>query len=176
MSEVSEASRANRVLVRSEQVADGFALVVSALLPWSTSGTLIALTVWIIALLPTVSMADLRRELMSGTGGLPVVLVALFVIGMLWADADLTERVHALGGIYKLLAIPFLLVQFRRSEEAARVLGVFLVSCTALLLWSWAVVWWPVLMISDPSVPSKSGVPVRDHIVQSGVSRSASSL
>ena len=44
------------------------------------------------------------------------------------------ERFAGLGGFHKLLVIPLLLAQFRRSERGIYVLYGFLVSCTAMLL------------------------------------------
>jgi O-antigen ligase len=89
------------------------------------------------------------------------------VLGMLWADASLGDRVHALGGIYKLLAIPLVLIQIRRSDQAPRALGAFMVSCTALLVLSWVLLRWPDLLLHLFSITHELGVPVRDHIVQS---------
>ncbi len=41
-------------------------------LPWSTSATGILLVLWLIALLPTLDLAAIRREVMTPAGGLPV--------------------------------------------------------------------------------------------------------
>jgi len=52
---------------------------------------------------------------------------------MLWADVTLIERWKGLDSFLKLLAIPLLLVQFRRSERGNRVFAGYLLSCIALL-------------------------------------------
>ena len=61
------------------------------------------------------------------------MLVLLGIAGMLWADVTWLERWRGLDSFLKLLAIPLLLVQFRRSERATWVFAGYLVSCVALL-------------------------------------------
>ena len=88
---------------------------------------------WLLALIPTLHWAEIRREVSALAGGLPVLLVALGVIGMLWADVSLLERWKGLDLFLKLLAIPLLLAQFRRSGNSEWVFMGYLVSCVALL-------------------------------------------
>jgi O-antigen ligase len=76
----------------------------------------------------------IRRELQNPAGGLPVLLWLLALAGMLWANVPWNERLAGLEGFHKLLVIPLLLAQFRRSERGIYVLYGFLASCTALLL------------------------------------------
>jgi hypothetical protein len=47
---------------------------------------------------------------------------------MLWADVSWTERLHGLDSFHRLLAIPLLLTQFRRSNHAIPVVYGFLAS------------------------------------------------
>ncbi len=56
---------------------------------------------------------------MTPAGGLPVLLWLMAALGMLWADIPWRERFDGLGGFHKLLTIPFLFAQFRRSEMAS---------------------------------------------------------
>ena len=72
-------------------------------LPWSTSATGILIVLWLIALVPTLDAASVRREVMSAAGGLPVLLWVLGALGMLWADVTWSERIAGLGGFHKLL-------------------------------------------------------------------------
>ncbi len=122
-----------------ERNADGLAVAVAVSLPWSTSATAILLVLWLIALIPTFRLSDLRREapLTTLVGGLPVALWSLAVLGMLWSDASFHERLSGLSGYHKLLTIPLLIAQFRRSDRARWVIIGFFVSCVALLLVSW---------------------------------------
>lgn len=150
---------------RLAQIADGLAIAVAASLPWSTSATGIFVGLWLIALLPTLDLAGLRREIATPAGGLPVLLVALAALGMLWTEVSWATAFAGLTPFLKLLLIPLLFIHFRRSDRGPWVLGAFLVSCTALLLLSLIFVVWPKPL----GFTGKSyGVPVKDYIAQSG--------
>jgi O-antigen ligase len=82
---------------------------------------------------------------------------------MLWADVDWAARFGGLDGFNRLLVIPLLLAQFRRSAHGAFVLYGFLTSATCLLLTSWAFALIPAL----GSHGKFYGVPVKDYIFQS---------
>jgi O-antigen ligase len=146
-----------------EQLADLLAVVVAASLPWSTSATGILIVLWLLVLLPTLDVAALRRELESAAGGLPVLLWALAVIGMLWTDVAWSDRLGGLGGFNKLLVIPLLLMQFRRSARGIWVFYGFFAAVFILLLLSWAL----VLIPGMPWQGKGSGIPVKDYILQS---------
>jgi O-antigen ligase len=153
-------------LVRSflPRLADYLVVAVAVSLPWSTSATSILVLLWLLALIPTLDFAALRRELMTPAGGLPVVLWLFAVIGMFWADVTWAERLYGLRPYHKLLAIPLLLVQFRQSEVGWYALTGFLASCMALLICSWVLAFWPALNWHPQRAP---GIPVKDKIVQS---------
>ena len=108
-----------------------------------------------------------RREVETAAGGLPVLLWLLAAVGMLWADVSWADRVHGLGGFHRLLVIPLLLAQFRRSGHGTWVLCGFLASAVLLLFASWALV-----LAQIPSWPNNLhayGVLVKDDIAQSTV-------
>ena len=148
---------------RMEERVDWLAVAVAVSLPWSTSATSILLVVWLLALVPTLNWPDLRRELMTAAGGLPVLLVLLGALGMAWAEVPLAERLGGLDGFVKLLLLPLLIAQFRRSEKGGRVLIGFLLACVALLIASVVVNIWPDL----PHGSYDRGVLVKNYIVQS---------
>jgi O-antigen ligase len=150
---------------RLGQIADGLAAAVAVSLPWSTSATSILIVLWIIAVVPTLDIASARRELLSAAGGLPVLLWALGVVGMLWADVSWSERIAGLSGFHKLLLIPLLLAQFRRSPHANWVIMGFLASSVVLLVVSWALVLTPGLSWRGREL----GVPVKNYILQSAI-------
>jgi hypothetical protein len=131
-------------------------------LPWSTSATGILIAVWLVTVLPTLDAASVRRELATAAGGLPVVLWVLAALGMLWADVTWAERIGGLGKFHRLLVIPLLLVQFRRSEHGIWVIYGFFASMLGLLLMSWVAVAFPGL----PWPGKEFGVPVKDYILQ----------
>ena len=155
---------------RLVRLADGLAIGVVVSLPWSTSATSILVGLWLLALLPTLDGASLRRALAHPAGGLPVAFCALAVIGTLWADVAWGERLGALRGLHKLLMIPLLLIQFRRSDKGPLAIGGFLASCTLLLAVSWVITFWPGLAFWHVrwSGYSWTGVPFKDYLVQSG--------
>jgi O-antigen ligase len=164
MSSQATATFINRVFdrVRLELAADWLAVGAVAAMPWSTSISQILIVIWLVVLIPTLDVATLRREVQSLAGGLPVLLWLLGLVGMLWADIPWAERFAGLGGFNKLLLIPLVLAQFRRSGRGRFVLYGFLASCVALLIASF-VTWFPGFQVSGKA----PGIPVRDYIAQS---------
>jgi len=146
-----------------EALADWLAVAVAVSLPWSTTATGILVTLWLLAVLPTLDVAAVRRELATAAGGLPVVLWGLASLGLFWADVSWSERLGGYAPFNRLLVIPLLLAQFRRSDHGMRVLVGFFASVTGVLLFSWALVLFPAL----PWHSSAFGVPVKDYILQS---------
>jgi O-antigen ligase len=142
--------------LRLADTADWLAVATVVSLPWSTSATGILLVLLLLALIPTLNWPDLRRELVTPAGGLPVLLVGLGVFGMAWADVTLAERWGGVGSFFKLLVIPLLLVQFRRSERGWWVFVAYVVSCVVLLVASTVVQF----------VPGFSFIPMKfDHVL-----------
>lgn len=119
---------------------------------------------WLFAALPSLDLAAIKRELLTPAGGLPVVLWGLATLGLFWADVSWTERLGGYSAFHRLLAIPLLLAQFRRSEHGMRVLLGFFASVAGVLLLSWVLVLFPGL----PWRSGEYGVPVKDYILQSG--------
>jgi hypothetical protein len=148
-----------------KQLADWLAVAVAVSLPWSTSASGILITLWLVALLPIVDVAAIRREFATDAGGLPVLLWVLAAVGTLWADVTWSERFAGLGGFNRLLVIPLVLAHFRRSERGAFVLYGFLASATCLLVASWVFALIPALGVHGKVY----GVPVKDYITQSGI-------
>lgn len=144
------------------RIADALIVAVAVVLPWSTSATSILLVVWLLILIPTLDWEDVRSELLTPAGGLPVLLVLLGVLGTAWADVSLAARLGGVDGFAKLLVIPLLMTQFRRSDAGERVFTGFLAACVLLLLASWAVTLWPNL----PRGSADAGVAVKSYIVQ----------
>jgi len=113
--------------------SDILAVAIAVSLPWSTSATSILVALWFFTLVPVLRWDEVRRESLTLAGGLPVLLVLLGAAGMLWADVALIERWKGLDSFLKLLAIPLLLVQFRRSGHGNWVFAGYLLSCIVLL-------------------------------------------
>jgi O-antigen ligase len=148
---------------RLARLADALAVAVAVSLPWSTSATGILMVLWLVALIPTLTWPDIRRELKTPAGGLPVLLVLLGVIGMAWADVSWHARWGGIDSFAKLLVIPLMMAQFRRSQNGRQVFIGFLLACLALLIASWVVTIWPDI----PRGAHDRGVAVKSYIVQS---------
>jgi O-antigen ligase len=150
---------------RLVQIADWLAVAVAVSLPWSTSATSILIVLWLVALIPTLDVASVRREVVTAAGGLPLVLFGLAAIGMLWADAAWDERLKGLFAFSRLLCIPLLFAQFRRSPRANWVIIGLLASLAAMLIVSFGLTF-------IPGLPWRGrvtvGVPAKDYITQSG--------
>ena len=161
MSGVSLPVRLDRT--RLADLADALMVAVAVALPWSTTALGILLVFWLLALIPTLEWPDVRRELTTAAGGLPVLLFGLGVLGMAWADVSWSARWDGLDSFWKLLIIPLLMVQFRRSANGHRVFAGFLAACVLLLIASFLVHLWP----SIPKGSIDNGVIVKSYIVQS---------
>jgi O-antigen ligase len=144
-------------------VIDWLAVGVAVSLPWSTSVTAILVALWVLAVLPTLDVNAVRRELTNSAAYLPVLLWVLAAIGMLWADVSWHDRIGGLGKFHRLLAIPLLLIHFRRSERGIWVIYGFFAASVVLLLVSWALVLTPGLAWRGKDF----GVPAKDYIFQS---------
>jgi len=147
------------------RAADMLVVGIAVSLPWSVSATYILIGLWLVALIPTLDGRGLREALSMPAGVLPILLWVLGAVGMLWADASWPERLAGLDSFHRLLAIPLLLTQFRRSDRGMSVVMGFLCSCVALLAVSWT-----LFLLPEPLWRGKlPGVPVKDTIVQSGL-------
>src|ERR1700690_3049524 len=118
---------------RLTEAADWLAVATAVSLPWSSSATGILLVLLLIVLIPMLDWADVRREILTPAGGLPGLLVALGVLGMAWADVSWAERWAGVTSFFRLLVIPLLFVQFRRSERGWWVFAAYVLSCIVLL-------------------------------------------
>jgi O-antigen ligase len=148
---------------RLARVADGLVVAVAVSMPWSTSATGILVAVWLIVLIPTLAWGDVRRELTTVAGGFPVLLFLFAAAALAWSDATWHWRWIGLVGFLKLLTIPLLMAQFRRTANGYRVFTGFLVACVALLIASFIWTIWPEIPRGSPNI----GVPVKSYIVQS---------
>jgi O-antigen ligase len=145
------------------RTVDVLAVLVAASLPWSTTAVAIVMVLWFLALIPTLDWRDFVQSLRRPASALPLVFFALAVIGTLWSDSAWAARLHGINPVAKLLAIPFLLYHFERSQRGLWVLVAFFVSCTALMLLSWLVYVVPF----TPTSRIAPGVPVKNYIDQS---------
>ena len=100
------------------RLADGLVIGIAVLLPWSTSATVILICIWALIVIPAIEPQDFKEAMTRPAAVLPVALFALAAIGMLWADVPFKERLKGIDSFLKLLTIPLLMIQFRRSDRA----------------------------------------------------------
>jgi hypothetical protein len=143
---------------------DIYPALAAAALPWSTSTVLILMAIWLGILIPTIGVSSFLRSLTGAAFWLPLALIALAIVGTLWAQSAWPLRLHGISAVLKLLALPFLLYHFERSNRGLWVLVAFLTSCAILMILSWAVFIAPQLVIGGSG---ERGVPIRNSIDQS---------
>src|ERR1700687_4724074 len=142
-------------------------VLIALLLPWSTTGVVIAAALWTIALVPTLEAAAFWRSLKRPVCVLPMAVFALALVGTLWSDAPWGERLHAVGPTVKLLMLPLLLYHCERSPRGVWVFMAFLTSCLLLMVASWLVALDPNLSLklyfSRGALTPASGSAVQNH-------------
>jgi O-antigen ligase len=149
---------------RLERAADWLAIAVAVSFPWSTSLTGILIGVWWATVILTLDLRSLRWAVAMPAAAIPLMLFAYGVIGMAWGGASFEDQLGSIKPTLRLLALPLLFIQFRRSERGMWVLAGFLASCTVLLAVSWLHAAWPLYRAGR----TQPGIPVKDYIVQSG--------
>jgi len=152
------------VRARLAHIADGFAVAVAVSLPWSTSAASLLIVLCLLTLVPALDPIDVRQEIATAGGGLPLAMLVLAILGMTWADVSWGERLGGLDSFFKLMTIPLLIVHFRHSDHALRVMVGYLASCTALLVLSFIFVLWPQAAFTSTE---ELGVPVKNALTQS---------
>jgi hypothetical protein len=147
-------------------IADIFAVLIALTLPWSTTLPGIFVTCWLGAVAWVVDWRAFGRLLMQPICYLPIALASLAAVGTLWSDAAWGVRLYAVGPTLKLLVLPGLFYYFERSARGMWVFVAFLISCTLLMLMSWAVLLNPGLSLK-PVAEAERGIFVKNYIDQS---------
>src|SRR4051812_33883926 len=143
--------------------ADLYPALTAAALPWSTTAVAIFMVVWFITLLPMIDFRAFYASLGKPAGFLPLVLVALAFLGLFWTGDTWAVRLQGFTPVAKLLAVPFLLYHFERSQRGHWVFIAFLASCVLLMGLSWLTYFATWKLSPTGSV----GVPVKNYINQS---------
>jgi len=151
----------SRNLVTSRQVA---AIATAFMLPLSTSGQAIAVTLLAVFALLTLDREQFNATLRKPAAYLPVALFCLLVIGVTWSMQPFGLAIKWVGPYAKLLLIPLLMATAFTPRQVLQIGYGFLAACLILLALSWVALLWP----SGPWTWFKSpGVPVKDNAVQS---------
>lgn len=117
-------------------VADVFAALTAAALPWSTSLVSIFILLWLGAAALIVDYPAWYRSLKQPICALPLALFGLAAVGMLWSDASWDARLHSLGPYAKYLVLPGLFQHFARSSRGKWVFVAFVASCALMMVMS----------------------------------------
>lgn len=156
-----DSARANNARIRN---VDLTVVALAAAIPWSTSVTGILGIVVFLSILLTIRIEAPLSVLTQPAAALPIGFAALATIGMLWADTPWQTSLLGIKPVVKLLAIPFLLYHFQRSQRGYWVFIAFLISSALLMGLSWAVLFAPELKLT---ATASAGVPVKNYIDQS---------
>ncbi len=144
--------------------ADILVGLILATLPWSTSLPAIFLVLWLVALAPATDLDAFRDLMKRPICFLPVIFFALAMAGTLWSSVPWSTRLYSIGPVAKFLVIPLLIYHFQRSTRGPWVLLAFFLSCTCLMIYSWAVAFAPGLALKPGA---DYGVPLKNYIDQS---------
>jgi len=146
-------------------IADVFAVLTAAALPWSTSLVVIFGLCWLGAAALTIDYGVYFRSLKQPIFLFPFVLFALAVAGIVWSSAPWAERFLVVGPAARFLMLPGLFYHFQRSSRGMWVLVAFVASCSVLMVMSWLAAIYPnfTLKSADTAV---CGVFVRNYIDQ----------
>lgn len=152
----------NRIIPIVERGRQSSAILTAFMLPITTTGTAIALTLLIVFSLFSASQNDWRHILRFPAAALPVAIFVLLAISMLWSPQPFGP-----GGVShyaKLLLIPIVMAGTYSHRQAMHIAYGFAAACMVLLVLSYASLSWD----SGPWGWFKGpGVPVKDNAVQS---------
>src|ERR1700688_2250209 len=154
------ASLSERLLM-SRQIA---AVATAAMLPFSTSGQAIALSIFVVLALVTVKREEWLAPLATPAAAIPVGLYALIVIGMLWSPTPFAPG-GGVGHYAKLLLIPVAMACAFTPRQGLQIGYGFLAGCLVVLALSFLSFFLPM---PPPFRQAMDGVPVKDNAVQSG--------
>jgi O-antigen ligase len=158
--EMSAKGLAERLLI-SRQMA---AVATAAMLPVSTSGQAIALSVFVVLALLTVKPEEWLATIVTPAAAIPVGLFVLIVIGMLWSPTPFAPG-GGVGHYAKLLLVPVAMACAFTPRQGLQIGYGFLAGCLVILALSFLSFFIP---LPSPFSHATDGVPVKDNAVQSG--------
>lgn len=146
-------------------IARHYAAVVTAfMLPFTTSGQAIAVSVLAVLGLLTLDRDRFIATLRMPAAWLPVLLFAFLLVGVLWSMQPIGPALKWVGPYVKLLLIPLLMAMSITPKQAIQIGYGFLASCIVILAISYITMLWP----GGPGLWFKTpGIPFKDNAVQS---------
>ena len=153
-------SLSERLLI-GRQIA---AVATAFMIPVSTSGQAIAVSIFVLLVILTVKREEWLVTLATPAAAVPVGLYLLLLIGMSWSPTPFASG----GGIshyVKLLLIPVAMAPVFTAREALQIGYGFLAGCLVVLVLSFLSFF---ILLPPPFHQAMDGVPMKDNAVQSG--------
>ena len=147
-------------------LADIWPALIALALPWSTSAVGIIAIFWLVSVLGTIRTHPFLEALALPASWIPVAFFSLGVLGMFWTRDPWLARLQGLEPLLRLLFLPLILYQYRRSAHAHWVFYGFLASCTILMVISWMLFFFPQMRFTKAHGFDVTGIPVRNAIDQ----------
>ena len=140
------------------------AVATAAMLPVSTSGQAIALSIFVVLAVLTVSREQWLTTLAMPAAAIPVGLCFLILIGMSWSPTPFASGGGA-GHYLKLLLIPVAMACAFTPRQGLQTGYGFLAGCLVILVLSFLSFF---VHLPPPFHGAMDGVPFKDNAVQSG--------
>jgi O-antigen ligase len=146
-------------------VARHYAAVVTAfMLPFTTSGQAVAVSVLAVLALLTLDRDRLMETLRAPAAWIPLLLFAFLLVGVSWSMQPIGPALKWVGPYAKLLLIPLMMATSITPKQAIQIGYGFLASCIVILAISYVTMLWP----GGPGLWFKTpGIPFKDNAVQS---------
>ena len=157
--------RARRIRIG---LIDIFILILAAAICWSTTAT----TVLVLCILLMISITHgpwkILQQMKHPACALPVAIVAIAMLGTLWADeVPWSERLHAIEKTVKLLWLPPLFLHFQMTSRGPRMFTAYAVSNLVLAGFSFLTFLSPEVRDALGAAGKAPGVFLKNYIDQS---------
>ena len=140
------------------------AVTTAFMIPVSTSGQAIAVSIFVLLVALTVKREEWLVTLATPAAAVPVGLFLLLLLGMSWSPTPFAPG-GGIGHYAKLLLIPVAMAAAFTAREALQIGYGFLAGCLVVLALSFLSFFIP---LPPPFRQAMDGVPLKDNAVQSG--------
>src|SRR4051794_101355 len=148
-------------LVMGRQIA---AVATAFMIPVSTSGQAIALSIFVVLVALTVKREQWLATLATRAAAIPMALFLLLLVGMSWSPTPFAPG-GGIGHYTKLLLIPAAMAPAFTTRDARQIGHGFLAGCLVVLVFSFLSFF---MLLPPPFHHELDGVPLKDNAVQSG--------
>jgi hypothetical protein len=157
--------RARRIRIG---LIDFFVLILAAAICWSTTAAIVLVLCILLMIAITHGPWRILQQMKHPACALPVALVAIAMLGTLWADGvPWTERLHALRKTVKLLWLPLFFLHFQMTSRGPSVLTAYVISNLVLAGFSFLTFLSPEVRDALGAADKAPGVFLKNYIDQS---------